>query len=84
MNDPMNPTPAELAIYRAEVSQQCATRFGCTWADLNGDDEPLFRALSNRESAPDFAERYGEKYDLVRVDQDPPRTPPPPPAVRRR
>jgi hypothetical protein len=81
MTDPKHPTPADLAVFRAEVSHLCVTRFGCTWADLSGDDTTLRRALDDHESAADFTERFGEKYDLTRIDHPerlaPPRHTPP-------
>jgi hypothetical protein len=40
-------------------------KYGITWADACGEEEPLRRAITNKVPAQQFVDDYGEKYDLI-------------------
>lgn len=54
----------QLDEYRYQVSKRLLTTYGIDWTDACGDDEPLLQAIANGESAKDFVDWFGRKYDL--------------------
>jgi hypothetical protein len=53
-----------LQEYEAAVSFQTKRRFGITWEDACGDQEPLTAALRDGESPEEFVARWGDRYEL--------------------
>ena len=51
--------------YQAKVDAIMKKKYGITWADACGEEEPLRRAITNKVPAQQFVDDYGEKYDLI-------------------
>lgn len=51
--------------YRYEVSARMLTIYGIDWNDACGDDAPLQRAINDGESAEEFVEWWGQKFNLT-------------------
>lgn len=50
--------------WKAEVNDLFVSRYGASWADLCGDEEPLSNAYDGNESPSEFVEWWAAKYDL--------------------
>ena len=53
-----------LEEYRYAVSRRMLTVYGIDWADACGEDAPLLQAIGDGESAEEFVDWFGRKYDL--------------------
>lgn len=61
---PVQPAAMTLAAYRDAVSTAMETRYGISWSDACGDDEPLVRAKAHSMTPEDFVRWWGDRYDL--------------------
>lgn len=64
-NTPCNLPEMTFNEYQVAVSYWCVQLWGCSWADLCGDLEPVQRARERGDTPEEFARWWGERYDLT-------------------
>ena len=62
---PKTTTAIGLPEFTAAVSSLLLQKWGLNWADACGDAEPLAQAHADGISPDDFAQGWGERYDLT-------------------